>query len=168
MARMGKFGMKELEKLQQKLNEVHEAQVNAFCEACAKELAERLLRKVIKRTPVGDYSDTYDIEDDGEKKFLVMSDKKGGTLKKAWTSGKIRKEGTDYIIDIINPMHYATYVEYGHRQTPGRYVPAIGKKLKKGWVMGHLMMTYSEKEIQTIAPKLLEKRIEKFLGDMFK
>lgn len=31
---------------------------------------------------------------------------------------------------------YAPHVEYGHRQTPGRYVPAIGKRLKASYVPG--------------------------------
>ena len=31
-------------------------------------------------------------------------------------------------------------VEYGHRQTPGRYVPAIGKRLKKDFVPGKKML----------------------------
>lgn len=29
---------------------------------------------------------------------------------------------------------YGKYLEFGHRQTPGRYVPAIGKRLKADWV----------------------------------
>lgn len=31
---------------------------------------------------------------------------------------------------------HAPHVEYGHRQTPGRYVPAIGKRLKASFVAG--------------------------------
>ena len=31
-------------------------------------------------------------------------------------------------------VKYAPYVELGHHQEPGRYVPAIGKRLKKSWV----------------------------------
>lgn len=31
---------------------------------------------------------------------------------------------------------HAPHVEYGHRQTPGRYVPAIGKSLKASFVPG--------------------------------
>lgn len=33
-------------------------------------------------------------------------------------------------------VEYAPYVELGHHQTPGRYVPAIKKRLKKSWVPG--------------------------------
>lgn len=31
---------------------------------------------------------------------------------------------------------HAPHVEYGHRQEPGRYVPAIGKRLVKSYVPG--------------------------------
>lgn len=31
---------------------------------------------------------------------------------------------------------HAPHVEYGHRQTPGRYVPAIGKRLNASFVPG--------------------------------
>ena len=53
--------------------------------------------------------------------------------------------------DWDDPEYVPAYVEYGHRQQPGRYVPAIGKRLKKGWVEGKFMLTISEQEIQKIA-----------------
>lgn len=184
----GKCDFKELEAFRDKLQEL-ENESEQFCEECAKELAARLLRKVIKRTPVGDYSDTYDLEDDGEKKFLVMSDKQGGTLRRGWTakteaeamagsekgnvddfldSVAVKKVGKVFQIEIRNPVNYASYVEYGHRQTPGRYVPAIDKKLKEGWVEGKFMLTISVKEIQNIAPALLQKKLYQFLKEAVK
>jgi len=33
-------------------------------------------------------------------------------------------------------VEYAPYVEFGHRQEPGRYVPAIGKRLVASYVDG--------------------------------
>ncbi len=152
MARFGKFdlrGMKELQKNLQKLQDPEQ-----FAEQCAKELAARLLAKVIKRTPVGDYP--------------KESGKKGGTLRRGWTAGKrasasgfadsleVRKEGSKYVIEIINPVEYASYVEYGHRTAN-----------HKGWVKGRFMMTISEQEVQNIAPKVLEAKLKKYLGGAF-
>lgn len=132
-----------------------------FLQSCAKELAARLLALVIRRTP-----------------------KDTGALKRGWTtqragsgaeglksnSGrqfaetiKVHHFGDTYVVEIINPVEYASYVEYGHRQQPGRYVPALGVRLKKGWVKGKWMMTVSEKEIQAAAPQILEKKLEKWL-----
>ncbi len=115
----------------------------------------------------------------------------GGTLRRGWTaktheeaeggSGKpsaaqaaeyakslaVTKSGNDYIIEIVNPVLYAEYVEYGHRQTPGRYVPAIGKRLKNGWVPGKYMLTMSEEDLERIAPGILQKKLENKLREVF-
>lgn len=164
-----KVDLKGLEEFRDKVQKAaDEAGRQAFMESCAKELAARLLAKVIKRTPVGDYSDAYDLEDDGQQKFLVMSDKQGGTLRRSWTVGMIEKSGNSYTIKVTNDQLYASYVEFGHRQTPGRYVPAIGKCLKKSWVEGQFMLTISEKEIREAAPGILEKKLNQWLGEVFK
>lgn len=164
-----KVDLKGLEEFRDKVQKAaDEAGRQAFMESCAKELAARLLAKVIKRTPVGDYSDAYDLEDDGQQKFLVMSDKQGGTLRRSWTVGTIEKSGNSYTIKVTNDQLYASYVEFGHRQTPGRYVPAIGKCLKKSWVEGQFMLTISEKEIREAAPGILEKKLNQWLGEVFK
>lgn len=160
--------LKGLEEFRDKIQKAaDEAGRQAFMESCAKELAARLLTKVIKRTPVGDYSDTYDLEDDGQQKFLVMSDKQGGTLRRSWTAGAIEKAGDTYTIKVTNDQLYASYVEFGHRQTPGRYVPAIGKRLKASWVEGQHMLTISEKEIREAAPGILEKKLNQWLKRVF-
>ena len=158
MARMGGFDSSQLRKLQEDLNKINEQQINQFCEECAKELAARLLAKVIKRTPVGQYPSG--------------SGKTGGTLRRGWasqngsggnTSAKkavdsltIHHFGDTYVIEIVNPVEYASYVEYGHRT-----------RNHKGWVSGQFMMTISEQEVQTIAPRVLENKLKKFLGGAF-
>lgn len=105
-----------------------------------------------------------------------LSSKKGGTLRRGWTarsheeaaggqgkssqnagrayaeSLKVNHFGNYYVVEIINPVEYASYVEYGHR-TPGG----------AGWVQGQFMLTISEQEIQKIAPNVLEMKIKDFL-----
>ena len=191
MAKMGKFDPQALKDFQQKLEKINQDEVDAFLEDCTKELAARLLRMVIERTPVGkkpkfEGKKTVRVTGQSGKKKTFASAKyaqyqnawngyTGGTLRRGWTGGKqyskdyvnsleVRHEGNKYIIEIVNPVEYATYVEYGHRQTPGRYVPALGKSLKQGWVDGRFMMTISENELKTIAPKVLESKLKKFLG----
>lgn len=164
MAGMGSFNTRDLQRLKQNLDKLKDdAAVNAFCEACAKELAARLLAKVVKRTPVGQYH--------------KGSGKKGGTLRRGWTAQKgtgseglgtksaaqfvntleVHHYGGTYVIEIVNPVEYASYVEFGHR-TPDH----------KGWVQGQFMMTISEQEIYSAAPKILENKIKKFLGGAFR
>ena len=153
MGKMAKFNMDGLEKFRDELNKLQDP--DAFVESCAKELAARLLRMVVKRTPVGDYP--------------KGTGKKGGTLRRGWTGEKrssakgyaesltVHHFGDTYVIEIVNPVEYASYVEYGHR-TPNH----------KGWVKGRFMMTISEQELEKIAPRVLENKIKKYLGGCLK
>lgn len=163
-----KLDYKELEEFKKQLQKVTtDEQIELFLQSCAKELAARLLAKVIKRTPVGDY----------DTKF---TGKIGGTLRRGWTGGvnqngtsyaqslPVRKVGTDYVIEVINPVEYASYVEFGHRQEVGRFVPAIGKKLVQPWVEGQFMLTISEDEIRNSAPQILEKKLNNYLKGCLK
>lgn len=137
-----KVDMNGLKKFQQNLNKLNEAQRRQFTEAAVKELAARLLAKVIKRTPVG--------------KYPKSTGKKGGTLRRNWTVGEVKKVGDEYTIEVINPVEYAPYVEFGHR-TPDH----------TGWVDGRFMLTISEQELQADAPRILQQKLEKFVKDTF-
>lgn len=105
----------------------------------------------------------------------------GGTLRRGWISETHEeakkgkgvpqvKEILEYVdgiqvmhsggmlrIEIVNPVWYAPYIEYGHRTAD-----------HKKWVKGRFMMTISEQELQTIAPRILEKRMKDFLGGAMK
>lgn len=83
-------------------------------------------------------------------------------MRRSWTAS-IRRTGSSYVIEVNNPVEYASYVEYGHRQTPGRYVPAIGKQLKKAWVPGQFMMTISVRELEEQAPAMLERKLTELI-----
>lgn len=193
---MGRFGsakFDDLKKFQEKLNKLNQNEVNAFIEACAKELAARLLAKVIKRTPVGEYdkkvSFTANIPEqevnfttksgkavsfrakaqEKQVSFQPNTGKKGGTLRRGWTAGKtssasayvdslrVNHFGGTYVIEIVNPVEYASYVEFGHRS-----------RNHKGWVKGTFMLTISEQELEVSAPQILERKLEKKLGEVFK
>lgn len=68
----------------------------------------------------------------------------------------VKKIDGKYQIEVINPVEYASYVEYGHRTRGG-----------KGWVEGQYFLTISEQELRTIAPLLLVKQLEQFLRTVF-
>lgn len=115
----------------------------------------------------------------------------GGTLRRGWTaeteaeaknghgspsseqiieyarSLSIEKSGNYYIVRIVNPVEYASYVEFGHRQTPGRYVSALGKRLKQDYVDGQYMLKISEEELDREAPRLIEKKLDQMLQEVF-
>ena len=56
----------------------------------------------------------------------------------------------------------AWIVEPGHRHTPGRYVPAIGKRLKASWVEGQFFMKKSEQQINAQLPALITPGLKAF------
>lgn len=154
MARNGTFNFQDFERVKENLEKLNQAQVDTFIDSCAKELAARLLAKVIKRTPVGVYPNS--------------SGKKGGTLRRGWTGEKnqsavayansltIHHFGDAYVIEIINPVEYASYVEFGHRT-----------RNHKGWVNGRFMLTISEQEVQQSAPAIIQKKLMKQMGELF-
>ena len=155
MSRNGKVNFKDLDRFRSKVEaSLGDDQVDLFIQSCAKELAARLLAKVIKRTPVGQYPKS--------------SGKKGGTLRRGWTNGTtqaaheyansltVNHYGGVYVIEIINPVEYASYVEFGHRT-----------RNHQGWVEGRFMLTISEQELESQAPNILENKLKKKLGEVF-
>lgn len=147
----GSFRFDGINRLYEQLEDADKV-VEEFINACAKELAARLLSKVIKRTPVGQYPSG--------------SGKTGGTLRRGWTAGKgaasyaqslqVHHYGGYYVIEITNPVEYASYVEFGHRTAN-----------HSGWVEGKFMLTISEQEVQAAAPGILERRLQQKLGELF-
>jgi len=164
--RWGDVDFKQLLRLQKRMEQLQRRDAEEFCRACAKELAARLLAKVIRRTPVGEYP--------------AASGMKGGTLRRGWTAkteqeaiggtGKkrlsnnealtfaqdfeITKTGDVYQVEIINPVRYASFVEFGHRTRD-----------HKRWISGRFMLTISEKELEGQVDSILEKKLTKFLGE---
>ncbi len=160
--RWGNCDYEQLKQLRANLVKLQEMDMERFCTDVSKELAARLLALVIPRTPVG--------------KYPRVSGKKGGTLRRGWTaktqteasgSGQVDakayanalpvyKRGRIYYIQVINPVDYASYVEFGHR-TPGG----------NGWVPGQYFLTLSEQDLERIAPSIIEKKLEALLREVF-
>jgi len=150
-----------------------------FCSDVSKELAARLLRLVIKITPIGNYEGGTYVCAPGfvgrAHSGTTVPGKKGGTLRRGWTARTeaeaagggnvdvtayanalpVSRRGDTYIIEVINPVHYASYVEFGHRTRGG------------GWVDGHYFMTVSEQELEKLAPGVIERRLERLLMQIF-
>ena len=158
----GRCEYRQLIKLRDNLAKLQSADLDKFCRDTSKELAARLLSLVIPATPVG--------------KYPKASGKKGGTLRRGWTARTeqeaasrggdsnaqayaqampISKQGTTYVVEVINPVHYASYVEFGHR-TPGG-----------GWVEGKYFLTISEQQLRGQAPAIIEDKLKKLLRGAF-
>lgn len=158
----GRCEYRQLIKLRDNLAKLQSADLDKFCRNTSKELAARLLSLVIPATPVG--------------KYPKASGKKGGTLRRGWTARTeqeaasrggsnnakeyaealpISKQGSTYVVEVINPVHYASYVEFGHR-TPGG-----------GWKEGKYFLTISEQQLRGRAPAIIEDKLKKLLRGAF-
>ena len=126
--------MKKLETLQKALPQTNER--------ITKRLGARLLSLTIKRTPVGVYPQE--------------TGKKGGTLRRGWTAKPVTTKGFACTVEIINPVEYGPYVEYGHRTAN-----------HKGWVPGHFMLTDSLEILKQQADAIIEKELERTFREVF-
>lgn len=168
-----KVDISALTNFKQRLETLIDSQLDAFMNRAVRECANWLLSLVIPRTPVGKVH--------------------GGTLRRGWLNNTANQAGKGtgsnvsaseiaarangmnvergkrggYSVTVTNPVYYASYVEYGHRQTPGRYVPAFGKRLVKSWVEGQHFLKLSEDELREIAPEMLEELLNEFLRTVF-
>jgi HK97 gp10 family phage protein len=87
-----RINAKELRAFQAKMSKLSADQCARFTRGALKDLAARLLRKAVARTPV----DT-------------------GHLRQSWDVGAVVKNGDVYEIEVSNRVEYAPYVEFGHR-----------------------------------------------------
>lgn len=165
MAKWGKVDIKQLKKLESKLEALADADFDKALHNTANKIAQILLNKVKKRTPVG-AKPTLDGDDAEEIYAKYWSDYVGGELRDSWYA-EVEKVADGYTVLVHLPVEYASYVEYGHRQTPGRYVPALGKTLKASWVDGKFMMTISVEELRQLLPGMLGKAVEQALKGAF-
>lgn len=152
MARWGRVDYSQLRAFAQAVDKLSSSEMDKLCIDCSKALAARLLALVIPKTPVG--------------KYPKGSGKKGGTLRRGWgaKSGSaatsyaqslhVQKSGNVYAVEIVNPVDYASYVEFGHRTVNG------------GWVEGRYMLTISEEKLKTVAPSVLESMVLKKLREV--
>lgn len=139
---MAKVDFKDLERLAGKVDKLTGNAANQLSEASVKELATRLLQKVVDRTPVG--------------KYPQGSGKTGGTLRRGWTVGEVAKTAGGWTVEVVNPVEYAQSVEFGHRT-----------RNHKGWVPGRFMMALSEQELEKDTPRILENKLDRFLKGGF-
>ena len=141
----------ELKKLSDKFRKnAGPAEQQVFLEKTCKELAARLLRELVKSTPVG--------------KYPKGTGKLGGTLRRGWTGG-LKESAAQYMayipiertshmikITLTNNVYYCEYVEYGHRTRGGA-----------GWIKGKHFVKISTDDINSKAPEIIKQRLEQWL-----
>ena len=154
-----------------------------FIEKVLKDLMAELIRRVKLRTPVTENETILYKLPGGNTGTL---EKVGGGLRRGWTGGiemddprpfvdglMIEHSANQFRITVVNTQEYAEFVEFGHRQNVGQFVPVIGPVdengitqgavLKKSWVEGQYPLTISIDELSQFAPEYIERELEKWL-----
>lgn len=145
MASWGKCEFRELKELNERIKQAaSQPQVDKFYTEMLDDMVNELQKNVIHRTPPGPT----------------------GLLERSWFRTKSVRKDKNYEAEVYNNVEYAPWVENGHRQQPGRYVKAIGKRLVRSWVPGKFMLRNSVLEYQRKAPAHIKKKSEAFLREM--
>ena len=135
-------------------------QFDIYIGKVAQEIAKKLHQMLITNTPV-DF----------------------GTLQAFWQTEEnysyiIEKRGSSYEVTLINKAIYATWVNDGHKQRPGRFIPGYwegnhfrydpnadsGMVLKKPWVQGRFFVEKSILQVENsvVIEKLLNTQLKKW------
>ena len=133
-----------------------------YMKTATQEIAKKLHQMLIKHTPV-DF----------------------GTLQAFWQTSEnysyvVVDLGTSYEVTLVNRAIYALWVNDGHKQRPGRFIPGYwegnhfrydpnadgGMVLKKPWVQGRFFVEKSilELENSVIIERLLHTQLKKWYG----
>ena len=131
---MARFDISELKAFQKRLEAMEKNTFDNIAQQCTNELAARMLRKTIKRTP-----------------------RKSGHLKGSWRANAAIKRGGQWRTAVFNPVKYAPYVEHGHRKINGGWVP--GKHMMER--SAEDIERDAEKIIQSKMRKILAEELEK-------
>jgi len=86
-----------------------------------------------------------------------------GDLRDHWTIEGVVRSGDSFQVWFVNPMEYATFVEYGHAK------PYMSGKASPGsddWVDGRFMMTVALEVVNRELPAEFDAEFAKFLSSM--
>lgn len=86
-----------------------------------------------------------------------------GLLRGRWRVESVRVKGGVVEAVVYNPLYYASFVELGHRQNVGQYVPALGVCLVQPWVEGRFMLTISLGDVGRAMPKGFDREFAAFV-----
>jgi hypothetical protein len=136
-----------------------------------KQLSGRVLRQAIKRTPVGKkYVSPYSEEEfaklpaNVQRDIGVLQARMGGTLRRGWTVQGLKKLNDGAEATVTNNVKYAIYVENGHRQHVGQFVPVLKRRLKNPVVRGQFMLRRAIEDVNKVAPNIVKAELDKAAG----
>ena len=88
-----------------------------------------------------------------------------GVLRAGWDASPPAVSGRS--VTITNKVFYASYVDLGHRQHPGQFVPPLGVRLKASWVNGKHFTEKAENSTKAAIPTVVQPRLDAWLRTVF-
>lgn len=137
--------------------EVNDKEFQAWANAVRATIADQETKKAVERQ-------LGRVGGSALKIFKENTPVKSGHLRRKWDVNKPFYTSGGWKLIVRNSADYARYVEYGHRQTPGRYVPDIKKRLVKSWVEGQFYNRTSAEELQSKIGEIM-KPVEKAFNE---
>lgn len=136
-----------------------------------KQISARILRSAVKRTPVGKkYVSPYTEEEyaklpaNVQRDIGVLQARMGGTLRRGWTVQGLKKTADGAEAAVTNNVKYAIYVENGHRQHVGQFVPVLKRRLKAPVVRGQHMLRKAIEDVNKVAPGIVKTELDRAAG----
>ena len=124
--------------------------ISTLNETITDNLAQHYLAEAIANTPVGALA----ISPDGK----YRSDSEH--MRRSWDAERIN----DSTVKVLNSASYASYVNDGHRQRPGRFIPVLGKRLTKSFVKGLRMQEKAEAATRRASDKIMKNALDDYLS----
>jgi len=139
-------GFDELLKKTQELQD----NVSSLNQTITDDLAQHYLAEAIANTPVGETKTSPD------GKYRSVSEH----MRRSWEAERIN----DTTVKVLNSASYASYVNDGHRQQPGRFIPVLGKRLTKSFVKGLHMQEKAEAATRKASDKIMKNALDDYLS----
>lgn len=161
-------GFKKFEESLQKIKDDKDSLLS-LKKDCLKPLAAIYIRTAKLNTPVGPRSVKYKMGNEVKTKRFNSE-----RTRQSWASGPLVVNNREAIIEVYNTSRYASFLNDGHRQKIGRFLPWIGAevdgvkqgaRLVKGWVDGQYMTEKAEDMVQRNARRVLNTAIRKWLEE---
>lgn len=139
-------GFEDLLKKTQELQD----NVSSLNKTITDDLAQHYLAEAIANTPVGETKTSPD------GKYRSVSEH----MRRSWEAERIN----DFTVKVLNTASYASYVNDGHRQQPGRFIPVLGKRLTKSFVKGLHMQEKAEAATRRASDKIMKNALDDYLS----
>lgn len=143
--------------------------IQAFNQKVVENMASVYVREAKLNTPVGKRSVKFMQHGKIQTKYFDSEH-----TRQSWSIGKYQLNNTSGKVEVFNTSSYASFLNDGHRQEVGRFLPWIGQakggviqggRLKKPWVDGAYMHEKAEKVVNKNAKRIMEITLKKWIKD---